>query len=113
MKLNWLRSTMGITLVLSMFFMTFQAKPALAKSTDEQKIQQIISKMTLEQKAQLVIGTGMFFEMPDSIKAKMPPGFGGEGDSKDPVYSEMVKRIRQYLPGAAGFSYEFPDLGIA
>lgn len=104
---------MGLALVFSMFLMTFQAKQAQAKSSDEQKIQQIISKMTLEQKAQLVIGTGMFFEMPDSIKAKMPPGFGGDVDGKDPVYSAMVKRIRQYLPGAAGVTSEFPDLGIA
>ena len=43
----------------------------------------------------------------------MPPVFGGDVDGKDPVYSAMVKRIRQYLPGAAGVSSEFPDLGIA
>ena len=113
MRIKWLRSTMVFTVVFSMFLMAFQLKTATAKSTDDQKVQQIISKMTLEQKAQLVIGTGMFFEMPDSIKAKMPPGFGGEGDSKDPVYSEMVKRIRKYLPGSAGNSAEFPELGIA
>ena len=104
---------MVFTLAFSMFLMGFQTKQAQAKSSDEQKIQQIISKMTLEQKAQLVIGTGMFFEMPDSLKKMMPPGFGGEGDTKDPVYSEMVKRIRKYLPGAAGNSSEFPELGIA
>ncbi len=113
MRIKWLRSAMVFTVVFSMFLMAFQLKTASAKSTDDQKVQQIISKMTLEQKAQLVIGTGMFFEMPDSIKALMPPGFGGEGDSKDPVYSEMVKRIRKYLPGSAGNSAEFPELGIA
>jgi len=113
MKIKWLRSTMVFTVVFSMFLMVFQIKTATAKSTDDQKIQQIISKMTLDQKAQLVIGTGMFFELPDSLKAKMPPGFGGESNTKDPVYSEMVKRIRKYLPGAAGNSAEFPDLGIA
>ncbi|OFX59414.1 MAG: glycosyl hydrolase [Bacteroidetes bacterium GWB2_41_8] len=69
--------------------------------------------MTLDQKAQLVIGTGIFFELPDSIKAKMPPGFGGDVNTKDPVYNEMVKRIRKYLPGAAGVSSEFPEPGIA
>jgi beta-glucosidase len=42
----------------------------------------------------------------------MPPGFGGAVDSKDTVYSEMVNKIRKYLPGAAGFSAEFPELGI-
>ena len=69
--------------------------------------------MTLDQKAQLVIGTGMFFEMPDSLQKLMPPGFGGDVNSKDPVYNAMVKKIRKYLPGAAGFSSEFPELGIA
>lgn len=112
MKFKWLRSTTIFTVVLSMFLLTVQTKSASAKSTDEQKIQQIVSKMTLEQKAQLVIGTGMFFEMPDSLKAKMPPGFGGETNEKDPVYSEMVKRIRKYLPGSAGNSSEFPEIGI-
>ncbi len=104
---------MVFTVVFSLFLLAFQVKAGVAKSSDDQKIQQIISKMTLEQKAQLVIGTGMFFEMPDSLKAKMPAGFGGEGDAKDSVYSEMVKRIREYLPGAAGNSAEFPELGIA
>jgi len=82
-------------------------------SADNSKINGIISKMTLDQKAQLVIGTGMFFEMPDSMRAKMPPGFGGDINTKDPVYNEMVKRIRKYLPGAGGVSSEFPELGIA
>jgi len=90
-----------------------QSQKAGNSAADKSKITGIISKMTLEQKAQLVIGTGMFFEMPDSLRAKMPPGFGGEGDLKDPVYGEMVKRIRKYLPGSAGNSSEFTDLGIA
>ena len=113
MRLKWLRSATIFTVVFSMFLLAVQTKSASAKSSDEHKIQQIVSKMTLEQKAQLVIGTGMFFEMPDSLKAKMPPGFGGETNEKDPVYAEMVKRIRKYLPGSAGNSSEFPELGIA
>jgi beta-glucosidase len=113
MKLKWLRSTMVFAIVFSVFTLAFQVKAVSAKSTDGQKIQKIISKMTLEQKAQLVIGTGMFFELPDSIRAKMPKGFDGKVDSKDPVYVEMVNKIRKYLPGAAGVSSEFPELGIA
>jgi len=116
MKMNWLRSTMLYAVVLSMFTvvsLSFQAKAGGVKTADDQKIQAIISKMTLEQKAQLVIGTGMFFELPDSIKKKMPAGFNGDIDSKDQSYVEMVKKIRKYLPGAAGVSSEFPELGIA
>ncbi|HZK95354.1 MAG TPA: glycoside hydrolase family 3 N-terminal domain-containing protein [Prolixibacteraceae bacterium] len=105
----------SILIILLMVFGGANAQSVVRKdaSADNSKIAGIISKMKLEQKAQLVIGTGMFFEMPDSIKAKMPPGFGGDVNTKDPVYNEMVKRIRKYLPGAAGVSSEFPELGIA
>ena len=116
MKMNWLRSTTLYAVVLSMFAvvsLSFQAKSGGIKTADDQKIQAIISKMTLDQKAELVIGTGMFFELPDSIQKKMPKGFNGEIDSQDQSYVDMVKKIRKYLPGAAGVSSEFPELGIA
>lgn len=113
MKMKWFSSTIYFV-VLSMFaFITFPGcKSGGSQQTDDQKIQEIISKMTLEQKAQLVIGTGMFFDLPDSIQKKMPVGFNGEIDSEDTSYVAMVKKIRKYLPGAAGVSTEFPELGI-
>ena len=77
----------------------------------EKEVQKIISKLTLQQKAELVIGTGMFFELPDSIKAKMPPGFGG-GPAVETDYTRMVDKIRKYVPGAAGNTVEYPTLGI-
>ena len=105
----------SILIILLLVFGEVNAQTAEGKdlAAVNSKINGIISKMTLDQKAQLVIGTGMFFEMPDSIRAKMPPGFGGDVNTKDPVYNEMVKRIRKYLPGAGGVSSEFPELGIA
>ncbi len=109
-----IKSGIGL-LSLLLYFSAGQAQIAAPKdaSANQAKIQGIIAKMTLDQKAQLVIGTGMFFELPDSIRKKMPPGFGGEIDSKDSIYVSMVKKIRKYLPGAAGVSAEFPELGIA
>ncbi|MDB4582055.1 glycoside hydrolase family 3 C-terminal domain-containing protein [Draconibacterium sp.] len=77
----------------------------------ENKTKDIVKSMTLEQKAQLVIGTGMFFEMPDSIRDKMPPMFGG-GPREDNDYNRMVDKIRLYLPGAAGVTAEFPELKV-
>ena len=102
-------------LLLFMAFGAANAQNPTAKeaSANQAKIQSIIAKMTLDQKAQLVIGTGMFFDLPDSIRKKMPPGFGGEIDSKDSNYVSMVNKIRKYLPGAAGVSVEIPELGIA
>ena len=100
------------TMLLAMS-MVFGGANAQNSAVKDSKIQSLVSKMTLDQKAQLVIGTGMFFEMPDSLRAKMPPGFDGKVDSKDPGYVAMVEKIRKYLPGAAGVSSEFPELGIA
>jgi hypothetical protein len=48
--------------------------------------------MSLKQKAELMIGTGMYFELPDSIKAKMPPGFGG-GPAEETDYTRMVEKF--------------------
>lgn len=77
----------------------------------EKEVQKIISKLTLQQKAELVIGTGMHFELPDSIKAKMPPGFGS-APAVETDYTRMVDKIRKYVPGAAGNTVEYPELGV-
>lgn len=80
-------------------------------SNNQKKVDGIISAMTLKEKAQLVIGTGMFFQMPDSIMAK----FGGSrmADPNDSAYSAMVDQIRKYVPGAAGNSSKFEEIGIS
>jgi beta-glucosidase len=102
--------------IMSLAFLTgislLPCKAIGANKEEKMKIQKIISTMTLEQKAHLVVGTGMFFDMPDSIKSKMPPGFGGPADPNDKDYSDKVDQLRKYLPGAAGFSFEYPSLGI-
>ncbi len=115
MKMNCLRLNVVHVVAMVLFTATFlnPEKSEGAVNKNDQKIQEMVSKMTLDQKAQLVIGTGMFFEVPDSIKSKMPPGMNGEVDSKDPVYKAMIEKIRKYLPGAAGVSSEFPELGIS
>ncbi len=64
----------------------------------------------MEQKAQLVIGTGMQFELPDSLLGTMPAGIGGNLPDND--YGKMINKIRQYVPGAAGNTAEFPEIGI-
>lgn len=67
--------------------------------------------MTLEPKAQLVVGTGMDLNLPDSIMTVMPDAFRPK-PYEDETYNEMVKKIRTYLPGTAGVTVEFPELGI-
>jgi beta-glucosidase len=100
----------SVTIVAGVFMIPCNTFGAIKPK--DKNIKEIISRMTLEQKAHLVVGTGMFFDMPDSVKAKMPPGFGGPADPNDQVYSGKVDQLRKYLPGAAGFSFEFPELGI-
>lgn len=80
------------------------------QDADQEKLNQILNSMTLKEKAQLVIGTGMFFEMPDSMMKQ----FGGSRmvDPNDSAYSAMVEQIRKYVPGAAGNSSKFENLGI-
>jgi beta-glucosidase len=96
--------------VITLFNPVFANSPIMNAKNDK-VVQEIISKMTLQQKAELVIGTGMFFELPDSIKAKMPPGFGGS-PAEETDYTRMVDKIRKYVPGAAGNTVEYPALGI-
>ena len=85
---------------------------SIAKSNDKKDVAAIIKLMSLEEKAQLVVGTGMYFPMPDSILEKMPPSFGGKLDTITP-YGKMVKKIRTYLPGTAGVTAEYPAYGVS
>lgn len=107
MKINQIKLT-GL-FILAVFI--FTSNSLFANVSGEKKVKEIINSMSLEQKAQLVIGTGMYFPMPDSIREKLPPMFGG-GEREDTPYNRMVDKIRAYLPGTAGISAEFPDLGI-
>ena len=68
--------------------------------------------MSLKQKAELVVGTGMVLPVPDSILKFLPPALRGEVKYGDTSYVSMVTKIRSYLPGAGGFTAEFPKLGI-
>ncbi|MFW6267494.1 MAG: beta-glucosidase family protein [Marinilabiliaceae bacterium] len=70
------------------------------------KLDEIIASLTLEQKAQVVIGTGMVFDLPEGVEAPFEDPLKTYGDT---AFTRMVSRIREYLPGAAGFTAEFPE----
>jgi beta-glucosidase len=86
-----------------------KGNPVLSQDT----INKVIADMSLEEKARLVVGTGM--EMPESLKNAFPEGenpFASNLDSVDPDYAAMVEKIRKYVPGAAGRTAEISRLGI-
>ncbi len=107
MKIYKLKHFGQVTLVI--FLLSFQF--LTAKNPADKDVKSIVKSMSLEQKAQLVIGTGMYFPVPDSLKDKMPPMFGDTLDESTD-YGKMVSKIRQYLPGTAGVTSEFSELGI-
>ena len=95
----------------ALFFasMMIQCTSGDSESHQDKKIKEIISTLTLEEKAQYLVGTGMFINLPDSILRQL-----GQRDEsgEDTVYTSMVDRVRTYLPGAAGFMAEFPEKGV-
>lgn len=93
---------------LLLLLISFSCTPQTEDSKAEKQAQEILAKMTLEQKAYLIIGTGMSMDLPDSIMKKL----GLSEEQTGEKHSEMVKKIRQYLPGAAGFTSEYPEIGI-
>jgi len=102
------------TILLACFSLVFasmmiQCTSGDSKSPQDKKIKEIVSTMTLEEKVQYLVGTGMFINLPDSIRRQ----FGRRDEAEeDTAYTNMVDRVRTYLPGAAGFMAEFPEKGV-
>lgn len=141
----------------------WQCTPQQRQMNDDQKIAAILDSLTLEEKARLLVGTGMHFELPGGSDqaigstaqrterqsqarpagkgrrpapegvtgtpgintgsaapgggvATTPPGRGRmnpfTGSPQDSLYMAMVDKVRKYLPGAAGFTVEYPLLGV-
>lgn len=91
---------------------TVQCTPTRTNKETQDRMRnrdEIVASMTLEQKARLVIGTGMVFELPEGVEAPFEDPLKAYADTN---YAKMVKKIREVLPGAAGFTAEFPELGI-
>jgi beta-glucosidase len=104
-----MKNTSKIILSFVLAMVIIQCTPGPKDQNNMRKAQDIISSMNLKQKAQLVIGTGMEFNIPDSVDAPFKDPLKTYGDT---AYTRMVRSIRKYMPGAAGFTAEFPKLGI-
>ncbi|QTY28170.1 glycoside hydrolase family 3 protein [Flavobacterium sp. CS20] len=96
-------------MALSKSFTSCDSKNKNAKA--EFNSSDVIKKMNVKEKAQLVVGTGMYLPLPDSILKQLPIELKDRLDYNS-EYGKMVKKIRQYLPGSAGVTAEFPQYGI-
>ncbi|NBC58891.1 MAG: beta-glucosidase [Bacteroidetes bacterium] len=67
--------------------------------------------MSITEKAELVIGTGQYLSLPEAVLEQLPVKPKDNLD-RNTTYGKMVENVRQYLPGAAGASAEFPQHGI-
>ncbi len=109
-----------MTLLPVIMFSMIQCNMKETSNDNEKLINEIIASLTLEQKAQYVVGTGMYLDLPKSeeVLKQMEPmleifGWMNEPETdKDTIYTNMVDRIRTYLPGTAGVTAEFPEKGI-
>jgi len=112
MKMKNLRFSGWIKIIgLSMLLLSYNNAFA-QKEKNNEMIKKFISEMSLKQKSQLLIGTGMFFELPDSIAKKYGSFLPKMIDPNDSAYSAMVENIRKFVPGAAGNTAMFEKLGI-
>jgi len=90
--------------------------PQLGKAS----VKQVVAAMTLEEKASLVVGTGMRMGPPPGAGAPAAPGAKPAADKPVPAPAAPVKpaapalaqRPRSLVPGAAGTTFAIPRLGI-
>jgi beta-glucosidase len=102
-----------LMLSLSWIFATNQAvtqQPQLGEGPAEQ----VISQMTVKEKAILLVGTGMSLQIPDSLEA-IASSFLQGGTSLEAIgddYAKMVKKVKKLVPGAAGTTAALSEFNI-
>jgi len=101
-----------LTLIVISFALLFFSSCAEKEEdvVSEEELEEIVAEMTLEEKAMLVVGTGM--RMPQAWGDEENP-FASDADNQKAEYVAMVERISKYVPGAAGRTAEISRLGIS
>ena len=103
-----------ISLVLSIaFILSGNSQSTVAPKLGKDPVKKVIAAMTLEEKAALVVGTGM--RMPGfptpSPKGNQPPSPGGNPPAKPPAppSGPVIGETQSLVAGAAGTSFALPD----
>ena len=99
-----------ISLVMSIaIFISGISQNAVAPKLGKDPVKKVIAAMTLEEKAALVVGTGMRMPggPPPSSNAKSPAN-----PPSNPPAGPVIGQTKTLVDGAAGTSYALPRLGI-
>lgn len=104
MRIKSLKALTGLAIFCLLTGILFSCTES-EEASNQKKVNEIIASMTLEQKAQLVIGASV-------PRARRNPDGTFDNAVDTSEYAVMAKRVSQYLPGAAGRTAEFPGLGI-
>ncbi len=114
MKRNHLVS---LIMILSLTGLLSCQKGPKSPRLGQEPVDKVVAAMSLKDKAELVTGTGMNFDLPDSILKKLPANiremFSHRTVQGDSSWVAMVDRIKGLVPGAAGRTAEFPDFNIS
>src|ERR1035437_7609615 len=95
-----------ISLLMSIaIFMSGNSQNAVAPKLRKDPVKKVIAAMTLEEKAALVVGTGM--RMPGG-----PPPSSNAKTPANPPAGPVIGQTKTLVDGAAGTSYSLPRLGI-
>ncbi len=118
--MNRLKTHIVLLSATSLVFLGLNACQQGARKTPrlgKDPVKKVVAAMSLEDKANLVVGTGSNFELPDSIMALIPENvrqmINHRTPQGDSAYKAMINRIKGLVPGAAGRTAEFPKYGIS
>jgi beta-glucosidase len=108
-KILYMKRILFSSVLCLAFFLSGSAQNTAIPKLGRDPVKKIISAMTLEEKAALVVGTGMRMPegLPPSLDGK-PPSTPPAGTSQGPVIGETESLVA----GAAGTTFAIPRLGI-
>jgi len=106
-KINTIAFILAVQIFISGSVVKLKAQnlPQLGKSS----VKEIIAAMTLEEKARIVVGTGMSFEIPDSILKNFP---GGKNPFDNNSGTTVVGSSKNIVNGCAGTTGGVDRFGI-
>ena len=101
-------------LIAGLLLLSFYTCKQGSQVSDKTPIEKKVDSMTLEEKANLVVGMGMHFEIPDSIlklipSSMIPPPIDS---TKDSIRFLVVGSTPNFVPGEAGTTAFIKRFGI-